>query len=300
MTSRAATFPFEPSEHAMTIALTRQVSPRLNECALTYMDRDPIDVTRARAQHAAYEDALRAMGAEVVSLPPDADLPDGCFIEDTALVLDGAAIIARMRRDSRAPETSLTATLLATQRPLARIEPPGRLEGGDAFLVGRTIFVGVSTRTNEDGIAQLRRIAEPLDHRVVAVPVIGCLHLTTGASLLAGERVLANPAWIDTRPIREAGAEVIPVDPAEPWAANTLRLAGETLLGESFPRTRELIESLGVRTRVTDISALMKAEAGLTCMSLLFEGDAEALRRAIPPAVTAGRAQTPERSTTRA
>lgn len=254
------------------IAITRQVSPGLGACELTYMDRGAIDPRRAARQHAAYENALRAMGAEVVSLPPEPGMPDCCFVEDTALVLEGVAVLARMRRASRAPEVALVERLLSSQREIARINPPGTLEGGDAFLVDRTIFVGLSTRTNEAGVSQLRAIAEPIGYTVVAVPVTGCLHLTTGASWLGDRRVLANPAWIDTSPISAAGAEVVAVHPDEPWAANTLRLNARTLVGGCFPRTREIVGSLGVETDAVDISELMKAEAGLTCMSLLFEG----------------------------
>ena len=250
----------------MTIALTRQVSPALNACELTCMDRAPIDTARAAVEHARYEGALREMGAEVISLPADRGLPDCAFIEDTALMLDGVAVIASMRRPSRAPEIDLSERLLATQRDIVRIEPPGFFEGGDAFLVERTIYVGISTRTNEAGVTALRRIAEPLGYRVIAVPVTGCLHLTTGASWLAGDRVVANPEWIDTAPIAASGVEIIAVDPREPWAANTLRLGGVTLTAEGFPRTREIVEGLGVTTRVTPIDEIQKAEAGLTCI----------------------------------
>jgi len=279
----------------MPIALTRQISPAIAACELTYMDRAPIDPARAAREHASYEDALRALGAEVVSLPADPGLPDCAFIEDTALVIDNVAVIASMRRPSRAPEIELAARLLATQREIARIRPPAYLEGGDAFLVGRTVFVGVSSRTNEAGVEALRSIAEPLGHRVVAVPVTGCLHLTTGASFLSEGRVLANPAWIDVEPIRRAGAEVVAVHPEEPWAANTLRLGGATLMAGGFPRTREIVEGLGIRTKVTPIDEIQKAEAGLTCMSLIFEGDADALR-----AATADPATPARRSTARA
>lgn len=271
-----------------TIAITRQVSPRLGACELTHIGRDAMDAALAARQHAAYEGALRAMGAEVVSLPPEPDMPDCCFVEDTALVLDGVAVLARMRRASRTPEVALLDRLLGTQREIARIEPPGTFEGGDAFLVGRTIFVGLSTRTNQAGVGQLRAIAEPLGYTVVAVPVTGCLHLTTGASRLGDRRVLANPAWIDTSPMVAAGVEVVSVHEDEPWAANTLRLNGRTLVGDCFPRTREIIESLGEPTDAVDISELMKAEAGLTCMSLLFEGDVAALREALDAEIMPG------------
>lgn len=277
----------------MTIALTRRISPSLAQCQLTYLERDAIDVARAQTQHAAYEHALRSLGAEVVSAPGSADCPDCVFVEDTALVLDEIAVIAAMRRASRASETRLIRELLGTQRDVLAIEAPGTLEGGDAFLVGRTIFIGLSTRTNEAGVEQLRCFVEPLGYRVVAIAVTGCLHLTTGSSAIGEEAVLVNPAWVDAAAFK--GVEVVPIDPGEPWAANTLRFGGRSLLPDCFPKTRELLESRGVSTCVVDIGELMKAEAGLTCMSLLFEGDADTLRRSISQAslLTARRAAPP-------
>lgn len=266
------------------IALTRRVSPSITRCQLTYMERDVIDLDRARRQHAAYEDALRAMGATVVSAPAHDDQPDCVFVEDTALVLDGVAILARMRRPSRAPETELLHHLLATQRPVEVIQAPGAFEGGDAFVVDKTIFIGLSTRTNAEGVEQVRAIAAEHGYTTVAVETPGCLHLTTGASLLTDGLILANPRWVDIDKFKPF--EVLPVDESEPWAANTLRLNGQTLMGDCFPRTRERIEARSVRTRTTDISEFMKAEAGLTCMSLLFHGDVDALRAALPSVET--------------
>jgi len=256
----------------------------MGACELTFMERDSIDIAAATRQHAAYEDALRALGATVVCAPTAPTLQDGVFVEDTALVLDEIAVLANMRRPSRAPETELIDMLLQTQREIVRIQSPGSLEGGDAFLVGRTVFIGLSTRTNEAGIEQLRALVEPFGYRVAPVAVTGCLHLTTGASSPAEGLALVNPDWVDARAFAEVN--MLTVDPAEPWAANSLKINGTALLADCFPRTREILETHGVDTRVTDISELMKAEAGLSCMSLLFEGDAESLTAALPTTVT--------------
>ena len=265
---------------AMTqIAFTRQPAPAIAQCELTYMDRAPIDFQRALAQHQQYEDSLRAMGAEVVTAPADARCPDCVFIEDTALVLDTIAIIGRMRRDSRAPEVSNVEGWLAPQRSIERIEAPGTFEGGDAFVVGTTIFIGESTRTNAAGIDQVRSMAARDGYTVVPVKTPGCLHLTTGASRLTDETVLVNPNWVDVTAMQ--GVNIVETHEDEPWGANTLRLGHQTLMGDCFPRTRERLEAMGIQTRTTDISEFMKAEAGLTCMSLLFEGDVDQLRASI-------------------
>ena len=74
----------------MRIAITRQVSPAINQCELTYLAREPIDYEHACAQHKQYEDALRSLGMDVISLPAEPDLPDSVFVEDVALVLGSA------------------------------------------------------------------------------------------------------------------------------------------------------------------------------------------------------------------
>src|SRR3954447_21182962 len=130
-------------------AFTRAVSPRLPECALTHLDRTPIDVCRAIAQHAAYEQALADAGFEVHRLPELADDPDAVFVEDTALLLDGHAIITRPGAASRAGEAESTAAGLAAEFELHRIER-GFLDGGDVLRIGRSLNVGVSTRTDAD------------------------------------------------------------------------------------------------------------------------------------------------------
>ena len=79
----------------MFIAITRQISPRFNECELTHLDRQSIDLDLAYTQHRQYEAALRELGCEVISLSAEAELPDSVFVEDVALVFEEVAIITR-------------------------------------------------------------------------------------------------------------------------------------------------------------------------------------------------------------
>ena len=96
----------------------------------------------------------------------------------------------------------------------------------------------------------------------------GCLHLKSAVTALDDERVLANPAWIDMGPF--AGLGVVRVDIEEPAAANVLRVAGLVVGCAGFPRTHDRLAELGYAVRPLDISEFLKAEAALTCKSLLF------------------------------
>ena len=205
-------------------ALTREVSPALADCELTFLEREPIDVRRAAAQHDAYCAALLSLGLEVVRLPGDPALPDCCFVEDTAVVVDEIAVLTSMGAPTRRGEVGAVAGALAPDRELVRIEPPARIEGGDVLVVGRRVFVGQSGRTDAAGTRALAAALAPFGYEVVPVAVPGCLHLKSAATALDAETLLVNAQWIDLAPL--SAYDLVHVDPAEPWAANVLAVPG--------------------------------------------------------------------------
>jgi dimethylargininase len=252
----------------MALALTRCPAPSLVDCELTFLEREPIVFERALAQHAAYVAALRATGLEVLTLPPEPAYPDSVFVEDAAVVLDEVAFLTSPGAPSRAAEPEQLAPHLARHRPLARLAPPATLEGGDVLRVGRRLFVGLSPRTNAAGVEALRAVAAPLGYDVQAVPVRGCLHLKTAVTALDDHTLLANPDWVDLAPL--VGFDVVPVAPGEPWAANVLPLGTTLLANAAYPQTLGGLAALGYALTPLDIGEFGKAEAGLTCLSLLI------------------------------
>jgi dimethylargininase len=250
-------------------AIVRLPSPALSRCALTFLERQPIDFERALAQHAAYIDALRAAGALVRILPPEPDLPDAVFVEDTAVVVDECAVITRPGIDSRRAETESIQVAIEEVRPVVRIIDPGTLEGGDILRVGRTIFAGQTPRTNAEGTRQLASALGPHGYEVVAVRPTGCLHLKSAVTFIGDETVLVNPEWIDVDLFSRW--QCVPVAPEEPFGANALMVGGTVHLAASAPRTRRKLDALGFHTAAVDTSEFEKAEAALTCLSLLFE-----------------------------
>ncbi|HEX3583895.1 MAG TPA: arginine deiminase family protein [Thermoanaerobaculia bacterium] len=228
----------------MLIALTRAVPPSIVHCELTHLERTPIDVDRAVAQHAEYERALARLGCRVQRIAPEPDMSDSVFVEDTAVVLDnGVAIITRPGAESRRGETRSMAAALAPYRELASIEDPGTLDGGDVLSIGDTLYVGLSARTNEEGIRQLRRFA-----RVVAVPVTKCLHLKSAVTAVGDRTLLINSKWIEREHF--AGFEFV-----EAEQANALRIGDAVLYPGDVP-----------------MDELAKAEGALTCCSVIFHG----------------------------
>lgn len=253
----------------MLTALTRAVSPALADCELSFIPRRPIDLAKARAQHHAYEQLLASLGVRVLSLPAEPALPDSMFVEDPAIVLDELAFIFPLGTESRRPEAASVAQALCEFRKLEFVQLPGTLEGGDILRLGRKLFVGLTKRSNPEGIRQLAAILARHDYEVVPVAVTGCLHLKSAVTSLSGETLLANRAWFDAS--RFASYQWVDVDPAEPHAANALVLSDTVIFPASFPRTRDRIEAAGFHVTPLDISELQKAESGLTCSSLIFE-----------------------------
>jgi dimethylargininase len=259
----------------MRIALTRGVSPAIGRCELTHLARVPIDVGRASAQHAAYEQLLTQLGCEVHGIPASPGLPDSVFIEDVAIVVDEIAVLARPGAESRRLEGAAVAERLREYRRVEAIHDPGTLDGGDVIVAGREVFVGQSSRTNRAGAEQLGAWLSPFGYVIVPVDVRGCLHLKSAATLVDEQRMLVNPDWVS--PSSFDRFEWIAVDPAEPYGANALRIGRTLVYADGFPRTRERLERAGLSVRTVDVSELAKAEGAVTCCSLVFTARASAV-----------------------
>jgi dimethylargininase len=251
------------------IALVREVSPTIDRCELTHLAREPLDPARAIAEHHRYARVLSGLGCEVQWIPAAPALPDAVFVEDTAVVVDEIAVITRPGAPSRRPETQSMAGALAHYRRVVTIAEPGTLDGGDVLRVGRVLYVGRSARTNAEGIAQLAGHLAPHGYEVRSVETTGCLHLKSAVTEVADATVLVNPAWVDQRDF--GGLTLVEVDPAEPQAANALRIGAAVVYAAAWPRTRERLEQRGIHTVPIDVSELAKAEAGVTCCSVIFE-----------------------------
>jgi dimethylargininase len=191
------------------------------------------------------------------------------FVEDPAIVLDELAVILPLGTETRRLEAASLAEAISKFRTLAYVALPGNLEGGDILRIGRKLFVGVTKRSNAEGLRQLSAILVPHHYEVIPVRVTGCLHLKSAVTCLGRQTLLANRAWFDPAPF--SGCEWIDVDPAESHAANALALGNTIIFPASFPRTRARVEAQGFDVTPLDISELQKAESGLTCSSLIFQ-----------------------------
>jgi len=253
----------------MPTAITREINDHLGHGERTFMDRVVIDVGLARQQHRRYCETLAALGCELVTLPGAPALPDSVFIEDTALVLDEIAVLCRPGARSRRAEVAAAADALRHWRECVAIVAPGTVEGGDLLLCGKTIYAGLSTRTNAEGLRQLGEITAAWGYTVKPVPVRCCLHLKSAATLVAENTLLINPEWVAASTFD--GADVIEIDAGEPHAANALYLGGSVIFPSSFPLTGDKLARYGVDVHAVDVGELQKAEGAVTCCSLVFD-----------------------------
>ncbi len=232
-------------------------------------DRGAPDIARLRADHADYVAALRATGAEVEVLPPAEDFPDSLFVEDTALCLPEGAVILTPGAPSRAGEAPLMAPVLERYYGQVTPLPRGHVEGGDVLATGGEILVGLSERTDREGVLALAEIVAGWDHklRVVETPA-GVLHFKTDCALLDMETVLATERLAASGCF--AGLRVLTVPEGEEAAANVIRFNDVVIAPAGFPRTLDLLsrEGFEVVSIGNDQAALL--DGGMSCLSLRF------------------------------
>jgi dimethylargininase len=252
----------------MTVAITRQISPRFNECEITHIERTPIDPEIAMAQHKEYVRALKSLGCDLVELPAEPDLADSVFVEDTAFILPEVAVITRPGADSRKPETESIIHTLAPLKKLVFMQEPATLDGGDVLVLGKSIFVGLSTRSNQEAIDQLKYELDIYEYSVTGVQLHDCLHLKSAVSRVDDLTLLINKNWLDIHHFENY--RLIEVDPEEPFAANCLPVKDSIIYPTSFPQTRARLDKAGYKVLAVDVSELAKAEGAVTCCSLII------------------------------
>jgi dimethylargininase len=252
----------------MMVAITRAVSSRFAECELTHIERTPIDLNLARAQHRAYVNILKELGCDVIELPAEPDLPDSVFVEDAAFILPEVAVITRPGADSRKPETESIVPALAPLLKLVHVREPATVDGGDVLVLGKRIYVGLSTRSNPAAVDQLNEMLCEYGYSVRGLELHDCLHLKSAVTRVDAQTLLINKNWVDTHHF--ADFDLIEVHPSEPYAANCLPIRGSIIFQTAFPKTRLKLEERGYKIVPVDVSEIAKAEGAVTCCSLII------------------------------
>lgn len=252
----------------MSRALIREIPDTFDRAIVRDPTRSP-DVGLARRQHRGYREHLERAGYQVAVVPADDAHPDCVFIEDTAVVIGGVAVVARPGAGSRRDEVGPVAALLEETHELRTIEAPGTLDGGDIMVMGGHIYAGRSERTNDSGISQLREATIDQVGEMTVVPVAGVLHLKSGVLPVGPETVVVTPGTVDESLL--AGLRIIYEEESERHQFTALPLRDhKVLVSASAPRTGETVAAAGIDVVPIDISEILAADGGLTCMSILY------------------------------
>lgn len=228
-----------------------------------------MDVDMAFSQYAAYLALLQRHGVELIHAPEADEHPDGLFVEDALVVVDGQAILTRPGADSRRSEIDTIRPLVESLGlSMVAIDAPGTLDGGDVLCVGRHVFVGMTTRTNPVGFDHMHRIAASIGRTAIPLDVPGCLHLKSAITALPDGSLIAVPGWVDVRVFEHLGYRVHAA--AEETGGDVLCLGTTVILPADAPRTAGIIRDLGFDVAPIDVGELQKIEAGVTCMSVLL------------------------------
>jgi dimethylargininase len=241
--------------------------------ALTDAHEGAPDPAVALVQHQRYCEALADCGLSLTVLPADARYPDGCFVEDTAIVTPRGAIVTRPGAPSRRGEVDVIEAALRGLFPrIPRIEAPGTLDAGDVCEADGHFLIGLSARTNEAGAHMLEGHLVDLGYRSDIVDirqVRSLLHLKSGLAYLGEGRMLATADVARSDAL--VAYEIVDVPHEERYAANALRINERVLVAAGYPRTREAIESLGFETVPLELSEYRKIDGGMSCLSLRWQ-----------------------------
>ena len=246
-------------------ALVREPSNTFPRCISSHPAHDSVSITRAKKQHKNYCQVIASLGLEVIKLEPNNAFPDGCFVEDTAIVHKNRAIISRMGALSRRGEERAVYDYLSEYLDTKIMATPGTIEGGDVLHHPSYLISGVSQRTNQEGIQQL---SDWLQVKVKQVKDDTIIHLKSHVTYLDRKTIVVDQKVAD-HPVFTQYAKVL-IPEKEQYVTNTLTINKTVLLPSGFPESKNLIFERGFEVITLNMSEYQKCEGALTCLSILF------------------------------
>jgi dimethylargininase len=250
-------------------AIVREVPDTLNKCVRAYSPRQTVELELARSQHEAYCKALQGRRLELIRIPADNSFPDCVFVEDPAIVYKENAIVCNMGARSRVGEIIKVREVLGRIfKKVTQINARATIEGGDVLKLRGDLFVGLTSRTNMEGVNQLRMALKNEDCRITPVKVENILHFKSACSYIGDDYIVANPGYFDLGVF--SAFKLITLPKKEAYAANCLAINGMVYVSRGYPMTRRLIEKEGFDTEELDVSEFKKCEGSLTCLSIIL------------------------------
>jgi dimethylargininase len=223
-------------------------------------------------QHSSYCDALKECGLALTTLEADLRYPDSTFVEDTAVLTQSSAILTRPGAASREGEVAAIEKTIGNFFPSPlKIVEPGTLDGGDICEAENHFFLGLSLRTNEEGVRQLAAHLASQGYTSSIVDVRGMttiLHLKSGISYIGNNTMVVMEEMAGNDFFRPY--ELIRVCPQESYGANCVRVNDRVLVAAGYPRLTAQLVKRGFHPLALDMSEFQKMDGGLSCLSLRF------------------------------
>tara|TARA_Y100000994_G_scaffold224745_1_gene206628 strand:- start:5716 stop:6489 length:774 start_codon:yes stop_codon:yes gene_type:complete len=256
----------------------RAVPESFSNALASYFGSGPTDISLARTQHAAYVQALLDIGLEVTILPADNNHPDCVFVEDQAIVIDGHVLLPVPGHPSRVAEQPPISDFLSRQLngfQICGMFGDARMDGGDILRLGDIFFVGLSERTNKQGIETLRSLLDHLGHelRIINIPTEKALHLTSISSTPTDSIILTAEGYLTPEDFGELpeGCEIIVIPEEEVYGCNTIGFEdGRVLVPGGYPTVVEILEQKGLTPILLDMGQIREADGSITCCSLFY------------------------------
>lgn len=223
----------------------------------------------ALAQHRRYCEALETCGIKLITLPFDPRFPDGCFVEDTAVIFEGTAIITNPGHAARKDEPHEIAKALSTLKELKNIKDPGTVDGGDILRVENHFFIGISKRTNQNGAEQLSALLTTCGATCSIVEVGESLHLKSDITCVNADTVICTEEYAGNSAFRDIANRIV-VSDDEKHAANCLSANGSVFVPDDCVQAQAELQKVGMRVIPLDLSEFRKLDGAFTCLSLLL------------------------------
>lgn len=251
-------------------AVVRRISSNFDEAVAGFFGTHRPDPIAAQGSHDAYVTALRAHGTEVTVLPALDEFPDCCFVEDTAVMVDGKVVIPNLGHPSREGEQADVAEHLGADAEVIRMPEGATLDGGDVIFFDDRYLIGLSSRTNRAGAEFLAEQVRADDFNVELIDIpTSTLHLTTVCSSPRPGLIIAAEGHLTPSQIEPLAEDVLWIPNKETYAANTIGYSGDrAIIAAGFPVLRQTMLDEGFSLTSVDMNAIMQADGSLTCLSV--------------------------------
>ena len=246
-------------------AIVREPSKSYTNCVTSHPLGHTVNLSLAKEQHKRYCRTLNELGLELLKLAPKDDFPDSCFVEDNAVVHGTKALVTRMALETRRGEDKDVEELLQEYFSVRRAKAPGTIEGGDVVHLPDKLVCGITQRTNQQGVEQLRSW---MDIPVLSITNPDIVHLKSYIKYLGKETVITTADY-ENHPLLE-NLKLVIIPKEEYYSINCLPVADTVIMSDKFAYAQEAVLDAGFEVISLNMSEFEKCQASLTCLSILF------------------------------